>query len=110
MTEIDNNDKLLKNFFTENKQEIADNGFSRRVMHHLPNRSNRLSRIWTAVIMLAGTILFFWMGGLEAIFGTVRETFYSMLQYQSAHLDTKSLIIAAVVLLFLGTRKVASMA
>ncbi len=41
MTEIDN-DKLLRDFFAENKQEIADNGFSRRVMHHLPDRSNRL--------------------------------------------------------------------
>ena len=30
MTEIDN-DKLLKDFFAENKREIADNGFSRRV-------------------------------------------------------------------------------
>ena len=33
MTEIDN-DKLLRDFFAENKQEIADNGFSRHVMHH----------------------------------------------------------------------------
>ena len=29
MTEIDN-DKLLRDFFAENKQEIADNGFSRQ--------------------------------------------------------------------------------
>lgn len=35
MTEVDN-DKLLRDFFAENKQEIADNGFSRRVMRHLP--------------------------------------------------------------------------
>ena len=40
MTEIDN-DKLLRDFFTENRQEIADRGFSRRVMHHLPDRSHR---------------------------------------------------------------------
>ena len=33
MTEIDN-DKLLRDFFTENRQEIADRGFSRRVMQH----------------------------------------------------------------------------
>lgn len=42
MTEIDN-DKLLRDFFAENKQEIADNGFSRRVMHHLPDRSHHES-------------------------------------------------------------------
>ena len=50
MTEIDN-DKLLRDFFAENKQEIADNGFSRRVMHHLPGRSNHLARIWSAFVM-----------------------------------------------------------
>ena len=41
MTE--NNDKLLENFFAENRQEVADNGFSRRVMHRLPNRNSRLA-------------------------------------------------------------------
>ena len=34
MTE--NNDKLLIDFFAENRQEIPDNGFTRRVMRHLP--------------------------------------------------------------------------
>ena len=53
MTEIDN-DKLLRDFFTENRQEIADRGFSRRVMHHLPDRSNRLARIWNAFVMAGG--------------------------------------------------------
>ena len=28
MTKIENDEKLLKDFFTANKQEIADNGFS----------------------------------------------------------------------------------
>ena len=51
MTEIDN-DKLLRDFFAENKQEIADNGFSRRVMHHLPGRSNHLARIWSALSLI----------------------------------------------------------
>ena len=32
MTE--NNDKLLIDFFAENRQEIPDNGFTRRVMRH----------------------------------------------------------------------------
>ena len=87
MTEIDN-DKLLRDFFAENKQEIADNGFSRRVMHHLPGRSNHLVRIW----------------------GTIREVFIGMINHGTTSLDPKSIIIAAVVLLFMATRKVASMA
>ena len=56
MTEIDN-DKLLKDFFAENKREIADNGFSRRVMHHLPDRSNRLARLWTVFVMAVGGVI-----------------------------------------------------
>ena len=63
MTEIDN-DKLLKDFFAENKREIADNGFSRRVMHHLPDRSNRLARLWTVFVMAVGATLFVTLGGL----------------------------------------------
>lgn len=109
MTELDN-DKFLRDFFTENKQEVADNGFSRRVMHHLPNQSNRLAHIWTAFVMALGIVLFVWLGGLQAIWGTLREVFFSMLQYQETNLDPKSLIIATVVLLFLGMRKAVSMA
>ena len=61
MTEIDN-DKLLKDFFAENKREIADNGFSRRVMHQLPDRSNRLARLWTLFVMTVGAVLFITLG------------------------------------------------
>ena len=109
MTEIDN-DKLLRDFFAENKQEIADNGFSRRVMHHLPDRSNRLSRIWSAFVMTVAAALFVWLGGLDATWGTIREVFIGMITHGTSSLDPKSIIIAAVVLLFMATRKVASMA
>lgn len=109
MTEIDN-DKLLRDFFAENKQEIVDNGFSRRVMHHLPGRSNRLARIWSAFVMAVAAVLFVWLGGLQAVWGTIREVFIGMINHDAASLDPKSVIIAAVVLLFMATRKVASMA
>ena len=103
MTEIDN-DKLLRDFFAENKQEIADNGFSRRVMHHLPDRSNRLARIWSAFVMTVAAALFVWLGGLEATWGTIREVFIGMINHGTSSLDPKSIIIAAVVLLFMSTR------
>ena len=40
MTET-TDDKLLQQFFSDNRKEIEDNGFSRRVMHHLPDRYYR---------------------------------------------------------------------
>ncbi len=109
MTEIDN-DKLLHDFFTENKREIADNGFSRRVMHDLPGRSNHLARLWSAFMMTVAAALFVWLGGLEAAWGTIREVFIDMTNHGIASLDPKSTIIAAVVLLFMATRKIVSMA
>lgn len=109
MKEVDNN-KILRNFFTENKQEIADNGFSRRVMRHLPDRSYRLARLWTAFVMAVAAVLFIWLGGLEAAWGTIREVFIGMINHGPASIDPQSMIIAAVVLLFMATRKVASMA
>ena len=104
MTEIDN-DKLLRDFFTENRQEIADRGFSRRVMHHLPDRSNR-----NAFVMAVGAVLFVSLGGPEAAWGTIREVFIGMINHGTTSLDPKSIIIASVVLLFMAARKVASLA
>ena len=109
MKEVDN-DKILSNFFTENKQDIADNGFSRRVMRRLPDRSYRLARLWSAFVAAVATVLFIWLGGLEAAWGTIKEVFIGMINHGTTSLDPKSMIIAAVVLLFMATRKVASMA
>jgi hypothetical protein len=107
MTEIDN-DKLLKDFFAENKREIADNGFSRRVMHHLPDRSNRLARLWTVFVMAVGATLFVTLGGLEAVWETLKDVLIGMINHGATSLDPKSIIIATVVLLFMAGRKVVS--
>lgn len=108
MTETD--DKLLKQFFSEQKQEIEDRGFSRRVMRNLPGRSHRFGQVWSGLCMALAAILFFAFGGLQATIGTLREVFVSLVQHSTtANFDPKSLAIAAVVLLILGMRKVYSM-
>lgn len=105
MTEM--NDKLLKQFFSQNKQEIADNGFSHRVMRNLPGRQeNTLSRIWSACCVAIALILFFALDGLQLVCGVLRETFTSMIEYGATNLDMKSLLIAGIVLLFLGVRRI----
>ncbi len=43
---METNDKLLKDFFGEQKQEIADNGFTRRVMQKLPEQADRGWIVW----------------------------------------------------------------
>ena len=107
---MENDDRLLKQFFADNKQEIEDNGFSRRVMRRLPARSNRLAQLWSAFCFTLAAVLFVTLDGFQLILNTLRETFDSLLQSGAAELDLKSLAIAAVVLLFMGYRKIASLA
>ena len=99
---MENDDKLLTSFFAEHRQEIADNGFSRRVLRHLPDRSRHLAQIWTAFC--------FTLDGVQLILDTLRETFDTAIRSGASELDPKSLIIAGVVLLYFGYRKISSMA
>lgn len=109
MTEL-NNDKLLRDFFSEGKKEIANKGFSRRVIHNLPDHESRVAQWWTTLIAVICVVLFFSLGGLQAAFSTLREVLIGMIQHGSTTtIDPRSLIIASAVLLFLGVRKVYSM-
>lgn len=108
MTKMDD-DILLKQFFNENRQEIADNGFTQRVMKRLPGRANRLANMLTAVGVILAVILFFVLDGLGAIIGTLREVFVSMSIQGIENIDLKSLVIAGGVLLFFGVQKIYSM-
>ena len=65
MDMTDDNDILLKQFFQEaSQQQIADNGFTERVMQHLPQHSllaahrRLLTRLWTAFCIVVFAILF----------------------------------------------------
>jgi hypothetical protein len=104
MTETD--DKLLKRFFSEHKQEIEDNGFSRLVMKRLPDRSLSISNVWTTGCKALALILFFALGGLQAIGGVLREVFTLVVQHGAVYFDFSSLLVAAAVLLFFGIRSI----
>ena len=104
---MENDDKLLTSFFAEHRQEIADNGFSRRV---LPARSRHLAQIWTAFCFTLALVLFVSLDGVQLILDTLRETFDTAIRSGASELDPKSLIIAGVVLLYFGYRKISSMA
>ncbi|MFA6581033.1 MAG: DUF5056 domain-containing protein [Paludibacter sp.] len=56
---METNDKLLKSFFSENKQEIADNGFTQGVMRNLPAQTDRSWIVWVfAAIGMAISLYF----------------------------------------------------
>lgn len=103
-------DKLLQQFFSDNRKEIKDNGFSRRVMRHLPDRYYRISQMWSMFCFTLAVVLFFALDGLKLVVGALRETFTSAVQSGATELDPKSMLIAGIVLLYLGYRKISSLA
>lgn len=108
---METDDKLIRTFFAEQKQEIPDDGFSRRVMCRLPFRTSLLTKVWSLFITLLAIVLFVTFDGLQAIVGTTRDIFVSLVQHGAiSGIDPKSLIIVAIVLTFLGLRKAWSMA
>ncbi len=63
--ETNKTDKMLKNFFNENKREITDNGFSQRVIRKLPERADRSWIVWIfGAIGTAVTLYFALNSGL----------------------------------------------
>jgi hypothetical protein len=60
-----NKDKLLEDFFSDHKQEIADNGFTRRVMRQLPEQADHSWIVWVfAAIGMAISIYLGFSSGL----------------------------------------------
>jgi hypothetical protein len=67
-------EKLIAQFFDDNKIEIADDGFSRRVMCRIQS-SLLYERIWTALCVVAGIIFFIVADCMD----TIKTLFYSLL-------------------------------
>ncbi len=108
---METDDKLIRAFFAEQKQEIPDNGFSRRVMHRLPYRTSLLIKVWSLFVTLVAVILFFVFDGLQAVIAIGRDIFVALVQNgATSGIDPKSLIIVVMVLMFLGIRKAWSLA
>ena len=83
MTET-TDDKLLQQFFSDNRKEIEDNGFSRRVMHHLPDRYYRISQLWSLFCFTLAVVLFFVLDGLQLVLGALRETRSQITDYSGS--------------------------
>lgn len=58
---------LLERFFSQQRAEIQDHGFSHRVMRQLPSRNNKLNRWWTAFCIMLGIVFFIAIRGWKVL-------------------------------------------
>lgn len=62
-----NDEQLVEQFFAEHIVEIADNGFTKKVMKRLPQSALRWNKLWTAGCWAAAILLFFLLDGINSV-------------------------------------------
>ena len=104
---IEDNDLLLKQFFSEAAQQtIEDNGFRERVMQRLPSRMNWFVRIWNTVCIVLFAVLFIVFRGWDLLAVQLEV----MLRTMSTHSFSINLLMVFTIvfgLLFVGGGEVA---
>lgn len=103
---IDDNEQLLRQFFSEaSQQQIADEGFSERVMRKLPSRINWFSRLWTAFCILVFAVLFVVFDGMSQL-EVQLEVMVRTLAAQDFSINLLMLFSVLFGLLFVGVGEV----
>jgi hypothetical protein len=114
MDMTEDNDILLKQFFQEaSQQQIADNGFTERVMQSLPQHSllaarrRLLIRLWTVFCILVFAILFVLFDGWNLL-AVQLEVMVKTMAVQTINVNL--LMVATILfgLLFVGVGEVIS--
>lgn len=103
---MENDDKLIKSFMLSNKHEVEDNGFSRRVIRHLPQRAKWLSDMLSIACTIVCCILFYVFDGFQILSHTVYEIITSQSYHLICNANFQSLIIATIVLIIIGVQRV----
>lgn len=104
-----NEDQLISKFMKANKQELADNGFSRKVMHRLPetHRAKVWSDILTAIGVVASVILFIASDGIIVLMDALHSMFrHQTLDILSKNIQMPTLLIAGIALAYWGIYQV----
>lgn len=76
-----NDDILLMKFFDGQRQDIADDGFSQKVMQRIPQQSARPYIIWQLICTVAGIVVFFLAGGIDTLRTALVNSVVNMAAY-----------------------------
>ena len=98
-------DQLINKFMQANKREIADNGFSRRVMRRLPIQTKAFADILTFICIVVSGILFYVFDGASLIYESVMPVIRHSTDTFIENLNFQTLIPIVIVITYLGIQK-----
>lgn len=95
------NEDIIIRFMHEQKEELEDNGFSRRVMRRLPRQHRWAGWIFNAICMGICLYLFYLLNGMEILFNTLKEYFLSFSQsfIENANLTTMAIAVGVIAII-----------
>lgn len=104
----DDNERLLQQFFSEPaSRQIADDGFTERVMRRLPARTDRFVLIWNMVCVAAFATLFVAFRGWEML-AVQLESLLRAVTDQPLSVTLANMLAAVFGLLFVAVIEVAT--
>ncbi len=100
--ENDSDDKLIRNYLKQTEKELPDEGFSVRVMHHLPGRAECFVQIWIAICLILGVLLFVHIDGYQLLTDLMQKIGINLLdsgilRQNPLHLSLVSTLIAGYI-------------
>jgi hypothetical protein len=97
MDMTENDDKLIQSFFEDNMKEVADDGFSERVMRHLPRRAASLNRIWTIFCSVLGAVVFCLLDAWKGFPVVVGDVFGAIVTFfANIHITTSNVLMLVI--------------
>lgn len=102
-------EQLISKFMHANKLEMPDNGFSRRVMRHLPVRAKVLSDILTGICIIVSCILFFVFDGVNLIYQSLIPAIQQSFTQLIENMNIQTWIALVAILTYFGIQKVISL-
>lgn len=111
--QVSRDDELLRKFLAPARTDIADDGFTHRVMRRLPVHQNRLAKIWTAICMLAFAIAFMLLHGWEVLQLAIVHVLQNFTPVAFIHsiswTEVAYIVVSLLILTVLGIYKVSEM-
>jgi hypothetical protein len=95
---MNDDDQLLASFFTDNTINVPEDDFTERVMQHLPERSNRLARIWTWLCAIVGVVFLIATKSWLTIYMLLKNMLLGINLEQLSHINLAPYILAMLII------------
>lgn len=99
-------DELVRQFMQQQKIEVADNGFTRRVMHSLPRVHQWGFRLFNLFCTAVCLMLFYLLNGVELLWNALRESLLTAAQHLSENFSLPTFGLVTLVLLALAVEHI----